>query len=54
MNTYRITLSTDQGPYRILVTAQDEDTARKMVIDHQHCPERAIKKTELIIKTLTP
>jgi len=44
MNTYKITLTSDTGKFTVKTIAQDEATARTMVIKFHNCPESAILK----------
>ena len=41
---FKIELSTDRGPYFISVFARDAETAKKMIMEAESCPERAIKQ----------
>ena len=41
---FKIELAPDQGPYFVSVFARDAETAKKMIMEAEGCPERAIKQ----------
>lgn len=48
MKTYKITLKHDLGTYSLKVKANDEESARVIVMNAERCPSNAIVRLKLI------
>ena len=50
MKKFKLELATDRGPYFISVFARDAETAKKMIIKAENCPQSAIKQIKEVKK----